>query len=189
MEYSRHIVSCKAHAVPVVKCVRQALRYFSGLVIFQELSVRLQVVRWPARRVPDQASRNAYRRAILFLSLIVHVLLEYRQLRDVCYYRDDPLVKRLLGLRRLPDVSTLSRMLNQMGQTFVTNLRLLRELVIERLRRLALVRITLDLDGSVQSTKRHAEGAAVGFNKRKSEPVATTRCFAPSPRQVKCWTS
>jgi len=28
-------------------------------------------------------------------------------------------------------------------------------------------RITLDFDGSVQSTKRHAEGTAVGFNKQK----------------------
>jgi hypothetical protein len=32
---------------------------------------------------------------------------------------------------------------------------------------LALPRITLDFDGSVQSTKRHAEGPAVGFNKKK----------------------
>jgi len=39
--------------------------------------------------------------------------------------------------------------------------------VLERLCVLALPRITLDFDGSVCSTKRRAEGTAVGFNKKK----------------------
>ena len=45
--------------------------------------------------------------------------------------------------------------------------RLSRSLVIEGLRREQLPRLTLDFDGSVQSTKGHAEGTAVGFNKSK----------------------
>jgi hypothetical protein len=40
-------------------------------------------------------------------------------------------------------------------------------LLFERVSRLALPRITLDFDGSVLSTMRHAEGTAVGFNKKK----------------------
>jgi hypothetical protein len=40
-------------------------------------------------------------------------------------------------------------------------------LVLERLEKEALQTVTLDFDGSVQSTKRHAEGTAVGFNKEK----------------------
>ena len=48
------------------------------------------------------------------------------------------------------------------------NLRgLSRSLVIEGLRRESLPRLTLDFDGSVQSNKGHAEGTAVGFNKKK----------------------
>jgi hypothetical protein len=42
-----------------------------------------------------------------------------------------------------------------------------RGLVLERLEKEALHTVTLDFDGSVQSTKRHAEGTAVGFNKEK----------------------
>jgi hypothetical protein len=42
-----------------------------------------------------------------------------------------------------------------------------RSLVIEGLLREQLPRLTLDFDGSVQSTKSHAEGTAVGFNKVK----------------------
>jgi hypothetical protein len=86
----------------------------------------------------------------------------------VDYYRDDPLVLRLLGLRKLPDVSTISRSLSQMETKAVGNLReLSRTLVIEGLKRTRFVRITLDFDGSVLSTKAHAEGTAVGFNKKK----------------------
>ena len=50
----------------------------------------------------------------------------------------------------------------------VENLRrLLRALLFERLVQLGLTRSTLAFDGSVQSTMRHAEGTAGGFNKKK----------------------
>jgi hypothetical protein len=39
--------------------------------------------------------------------------------------------------------------------------------VLEGLKRESLPRLTLDFDGSVQSTKGHAEGTAVGFNKNR----------------------
>jgi hypothetical protein len=105
---------------------------------------------------------------VLFLQLIVHLLLGYRELRESRYYQNDPLVKRLLGLKRLPDVATLSRMLKEADAKSVANLRqLLRDLLFERLVHLALPRITLDFDGSVPSTMRHAEGTAVGLNKKR----------------------
>jgi hypothetical protein len=70
-----------------------------------------------------------------------------------------------MGLRKLPDVSTLSRALSQMEQQGVEKIRaLFSSLVLEGLKREALPRLTLDLDGSVQSTKGHAEGTAVGYN-------------------------
>ena len=107
-------------------------------------------------------------RATLFLQLIVHVLLGFRDLHDSRAYRDDPMVRRVLGLEHLPDVSTLSRMLKDADQRSVEHLRrLLRELLFERLAILGLARVTLDFDGSVLSTRRHAEGPAVGYNKKR----------------------
>jgi hypothetical protein len=41
----------------------------------------------------------------------MHLILGFRRLRDVDYYKDDPLVKRILGLNKLPDVATISRAL------------------------------------------------------------------------------
>lgn len=43
--------------------------------------------------------------------LIVHLLIGYRRLSDLRFYEDDPLVKRVLDLKRLPDVATVSRTL------------------------------------------------------------------------------
>ena len=72
----------------------------------------------------------------IVLWLIVHLLLGFRRLRDVDYYRDDPLVQRLLGLRRLPDVATISRTLKSMDHTSVQRLRQLsRDLVTNGLQR------------------------------------------------------
>jgi hypothetical protein len=77
-------------------------------------------------------------------------------------------VQRVLGLKHLPDVATISRMLKDADQKSIDKLRqLLTDMVLERIASLALPRITLDFDGSVQSTKRRAEGSAVGFNKKK----------------------
>lgn len=102
------------------------------------------------------------------LLLIVHLLLGFRRLRDLNSYRDDPLVQRLLGLRRLPDVSTVSRALSSLDGESVEQVRdLSRSLVLEGLKREGFPRLTLDFDGSVQSTKGHREGTAVGFNRKK----------------------
>src|SRR5439155_15618578 len=96
------------------------------------------------------------------------LLLGYRELRDSRYYRDDPLVRRVLGLTRCPDVATISRALASADARSVAKLRALsRDLVLDRLRHLQPARLTVDFDGSVFSTQRAAEGSAVGFNKQK----------------------
>jgi hypothetical protein len=144
------------------------LTSFAGLVVFQKLFALLNLKARLARCFGRRKPGRVFRPPTIFLQLILHVLLGYRQLRGSEYYRDDPLVQRLLGLKRLPNVATISRMLKEAGDPNVESLRrLLREMLFERLRLLGLARVTLDFDGSVQSTGRFAEGTAVGFNKKK----------------------
>lgn len=40
--------------------------------------------------------------------MVVHLLLGFRELRHVRYYAHDPLVQRVVGVKRLPDAATLS---------------------------------------------------------------------------------
>ena len=105
---------------------------------------------------------------VVVLLLVVHLLLGFRRLRDVDYYRDDPVVQRLLGLRRLPDVATISRTLASLSPSNGAHVRQLSStLVIHALQREQLPRLTLDFDGSVVSTRAHAEGTAVGYNPKR----------------------
>jgi hypothetical protein len=168
MKLSRNSVECKAHAIPRVRFENQKLTSFGGLVLLQSFLAAIGLKKTLVRCFRSLRAGKVYGRATLFLQLIIHLLLGYRDLRESAYYRDDPMILRLLGLRRLPDVATISRMLKEADHGSVERLRAaLRQLVIERLRTLGLRRVTLDFDGSVQSTTRRAEGTAVGFNKQK----------------------
>jgi len=168
MKYSKAKIQSKAYSLPELKFENQALTSFAGLVILQKFFTALHLKPRLQSCFSHLNHGKIFNRATVFLQLILHVLLGYRQLQDSRYYRDDPLVQRLLGLRRLPDIATLSRFLKEATAESVHHLRtLLRELVFERLRLLAPTRVTLDFDGSVQSTQRKAEGTAVGFNKKK----------------------
>jgi hypothetical protein len=168
MKRSRKRVRTKATAIPELRFEDQRLTSFAGLVVIQRF---FQVISFKMRLQKcfrHLSGGKIFDRATIFLQLVLHVLLGFRELRDAAHYQDDPLVRRILGLKVLPDVATLSRMLKEADQASVDKLRqLLREMVLERLGCLALPRITLDFDGSVQSTKRRAEGTAVGFNKKK----------------------
>jgi hypothetical protein len=166
MKLSRKQVRRKTHVLPSLRFEQQQLTSFSGLVLFQELFSRLGLKR--RLRSCFEKTSAAYDRATLVLGLVVHLLLGYRELREARYYREDPMVLRLLGLGQLPDVATVSRGLADMTPYGVERLRrLLRQLVLDRLAALRLPRLTLDFDGSVLSTGRWAEGTAVGFNRKK----------------------
>jgi hypothetical protein len=168
MKHSRKGVQRKAHTIPKITFEQQRLTSFAGLVLLQPFLEAMDLMASLRRCFRHVRAGKVYGRATIFLQLIIHLLLGYRDLRESRYYRDDPMIKRVLGLKRLPDVATISRMLKDADRKSVERLRrLLRGLVVDRLGKLALPRITLDFDGSVQSTGRRAEGTAVGFNKKK----------------------
>lgn len=168
MKSSKAQTHAKCHVIPALRFDDQQLTSFSGLVLFQVLFTRLKLkARLKSCFCHLRTSAIFSSHVVVFL-LIIHMILGFRRLRDMDYYRDDPLVGRVLGLRELPNVSTVSRALAKMDATAVEQFRELScDLVVERLVKEAFACITLDFDGTVQSTKGHAEGTAVGFNKQK----------------------
>ena len=168
MKYSKQAVLARFHKLPQLCFEDQRLSSFGGLIVFQVLFQRLNLkarLKQCFQPVKGSAIFGPHR---IVLLLIVHLLLGFRRLRDVDYYRDDPLVLRLLGLRRLPDVATICRTLAAMGRDSVDKVRQLSSArVLDALRRERFRRLTLDFDGSVTSTRGHAEGTAVGYNTKK----------------------
>jgi hypothetical protein len=165
---SKAQITAKFHKIPMIRFEDQQLTSFSGLLIFQLLFRRINLKNRLKKCFAHLTVSPIFGRHLIVMLIVIHLLIGFRRLREVDYYRDDPIVLRLMGLRKLPDVSTISRALSQMEKDGVENVRKLsRSMVIEGLQREQLPRLTLDFDGSVQSTKGHPEGTAVGFNKAK----------------------
>ena len=170
MKSSRSSVRCKVHTIPELKFEEQehTLTSFAGLIMFQVFFAQIDLKANLRHCLQNLKSGKIFGHATIFLQLVIHILLGYRELRDSRFYRDAPLAKRLLGLKQLPDVGTISRTLKSADGVSIDKVRaVLREMVLSRLNKLDLPRVTLDFDGSVQSTGRFAEGTAVGFNKQK----------------------
>ncbi|MEW6747432.1 MAG: IS1380 family transposase [Planctomycetota bacterium] len=164
MKKSRKQVQSATWSLPQLRFEDQSLTSFSGLIIFQKFFQILRLkerLRACVRHVRFASSHGLH---TIILLLTVHLLLGWRRLRDLDVYAADPLVLRTLGLSALPSVATVSRALRQMDQTVVDHLGdLVSELVLERV--VQLTTVTLDFDGSVQSTNSRAtEGTAVGYN-------------------------
>ena len=168
MKCSKSDVQGKASPIATLRFEDQTLTSFAGLVVFQRFFKQLGLKDRLRGCFAHLATSAVYSHHVVMLLLVVHLLLGYRELRDLRYYQDDEMVKRLLGLKRLPEVSTVSRRLAQADQRSVVRVQAEnRDLVLARMEKLALPRVTVDFDGSVLSTCRRAEGTAVGFNKKK----------------------
>ena len=111
MKYSKTQIFSRVHKIPELYFEDQRLTSFAGLVIIQELFAKLQT-KDRLRAFFDHMPKSAvFGHHMIVLILIVHLLPGYRRLRYIDYYRDDLMVLRLPGLRKLPDVSTVSRAL------------------------------------------------------------------------------
>lgn len=116
----------------------------------------------------SQKSRSSYGIPKVVQWLMVHVILGFRKIRDIEYYKDDPLLKATIDLKALPDISTVSRILANVDDASVEAFqKTVRDECLVQIAAAGLSRITLDFDGSVIGANRHAEGTAVGFNRKK----------------------
>ena len=168
MKCSKASLYRKTHRIPEIHFEDQRLTSFAGLILFQSLFSRIGLKQKLSNCFRHLKVSPIFGHDFTVMLLIVHLLLGYRQLQDLRYYRDDPVVQRLLGVKRLPDVATISRSLAGMDTRSVEKLRQLnRRQVLQRIEQMGLARVTLDFDGSVLSTSRFAEGTAVGYNRSK----------------------
>ncbi len=168
MRFAKRDIYTKASSVPQLKFEDQQLTSYAGIVVFQKLFAKLHLRERIRGACAHLGERNLYHPGVIVQVLVVHLLLGFRKLRDVEFYDDDPLVQRVLGLKVIPSVSTIARTLSEFDDRAVeAHHELNRTQVTERLQKLQIRRVTVDFDGSVSSTQKHAEGSAVGFNKQK----------------------
>src|SRR5215468_3786366 len=109
--------------------------------------------------------RSDYGSSRIALVLLALFCVGARRLEHLRYLSSDPLVTRFCGLARLPTRRTVADWLRQFTQeTLAPLVALNRDLVTEALARLALPRVTIDVDGSVIRTGATVGWAFRGFN-------------------------
>ena len=119
MKFSKQAILARFRKMPVIRFEDQQLTSFGGVIVFLALFQHLDLKARLKECFQHLKGSPIFGPHRIVLVLIVHLLLGFRRLRDVDYYRDDPLVQRLLGLRRLPDVATISRALKVMDRESV----------------------------------------------------------------------
>jgi len=143
VKHSKAAVRGKARPALEVRFEAQNLTSYSGLILFQHFFslIGLKERLWGCFR--HLTVSPIYSHHVIMMLLVVHLIIGHRRLRDVEYYRDDEMVKRVLGLKRLPDVSTISRSLRSADEASVEKVRCeSTNLVMERLAAERLSRLT-----------------------------------------------
>jgi DDE family transposase len=155
----RRMVKRKLH----VEFMRQELTSYSGLELLRRYVRHREL---PSRlRAACAGTGGDYGGGRLALLILALFYVGARRLEHLRYLGDDPLIARFCGLARIPTARTVGNWLRQFTQATLTPLiQLNHELVIEAVKRLALPRLTIDVDGTVVRTGATAGWAFRGFN-------------------------
>jgi hypothetical protein len=117
------------------------------------------------RRALGKHTRGDYGGSHLVLVVIGLLVVGARRLQHLRYLANDSLFARFCGLSRIPSDRTVVNWLKQFTQTSLrTLMRLNSELLYEQIQKLALRRLTIDLDGTVIRAGDKVAWAARGFN-------------------------
>jgi hypothetical protein len=119
-------------------------------------------LRQSERRLPR---RGDLRFVPLVLLVVAMLLVGGRRLRHVEFLGDDPLIRRITGLGRIPSRRTLARRLSALRKVDLDEIdRLILVTAADTIDTLACPRLTVDIDGSVLSTGLTVAGALRGYN-------------------------
>ncbi len=92
MKSSKSQIQAKYHKIPVIRFEDQQLTSFSGLLIFQQLFKRIELKNRLKKCFAHLKVSPIFGRHLVVMLLIIHLLIGFHRLREVDYYRDDPIV-------------------------------------------------------------------------------------------------
>ena len=169
MKSSKSNIHSKVHKIPEIKSNNSKLTSFAGAIIFWNYFIKTKF-RAKLRSVGSHINdKSVYKITKKIEVLLFLILFGYRYIAGIKHLKNDPLFKRCVGLNKIPDASSITRALSSIDNRTCKNYRKLsRDIVLSRIVNENFKRVTLDFDGSVNSTKsRTTEGTAIGFNKQK----------------------
>jgi len=97
---SKAQITAKYHKIPTIRFEDQQLTSFSGLLIFKLLFKHINLKQRLKKCFSHLKTSPIFGRHLIVMLIIIHILIGFRRLREVDYYRDDPIVLRIMGLRK-----------------------------------------------------------------------------------------
>ena len=130
MKLSKAHFHSRVHKIPELCFEDQRLSSFSGLIILQAFFTRLDLKPGLEKCFEHIRRSSSIGIHTVALILIIHITLGFRRLREMDRYKDDPIVLRVLGLRRFPDVATVSRTMAIVDEHSIEEIRALNRQLI-----------------------------------------------------------
>lgn len=165
MRLAKHEIRRRIKSDLKIEFAPLQLTSFSGLELFKRYFRIIGLGSRIKQAFRDHELRGDYAVVDMILVLIAMWLAGGDRLCHVKWIAEDPLVKRLCELAKLPSDRTLSRWLAQFTNDSLQALVSLNsEIVFEKLKEMGLGTITLDFDGTVLSTGDKVQWAFRGYN-------------------------
>jgi hypothetical protein len=165
MRYNKTRLIARRNKILPIKFVQQDMTTYSELTLVEHV---LQLYRLQFRlkeTFKHYRFSGDYHIGDILFTLVVMLLLGAERLQHIDYLRSDPLFCRVVRLTRIPHRTKISTALKQFtSDSLKALIELNAELVIEKLQSLGLLELTIDLDGTVVSTKGHPTWALKGYN-------------------------
>jgi hypothetical protein len=165
MRYKKRSLIARRNKILPIRFIRQDMTTYAGLTMIDHY-LRLYRIHSRLRQtVKSYGFKGDYGIGDILFIVLIMVLIGAERLQHIEYLKNDPLFCRVVQLTRIPHRTKLSSALKQFTSDSLKSLSELNsELVIEKLNELGLNEITIDLDGTVISTKGHPSWAFKGYN-------------------------
>ena len=178
MRYNKRALIARRNKILPIRFVRQDMTTYSGLTLIDHYFRLYNIHSRIKQSFKSYGFKGDYSIGDILFLMLTMLLLGTERLHHIDYLRGDPLFRRVVRLTRIPHRTKLSTALKQFTSDSLKALAELNsELVIEKLTALGLDEITVDLDGTVVSTKGSPSWAFKGYNPIKIEKTNPHQMF------------
>ncbi|MFC1881673.1 IS1380 family transposase [Thermodesulfobacteriota bacterium] len=165
MRYNKRTLIARRNKKLPLQFVRQDMTSFAGLTLIHHYLRLYGIHRRLCQAMKSYGFKGDYHVGHILFMLLILLLIGAERIQHMEYVNNDPLFRRLIRLTRIPHRTQVSRSLKQFTSDSLKALvELNSQFVIEKLDELGLRQITIDLDGTVISTRGNPTWALKGYN-------------------------
>jgi len=165
MRLKKKEISGRVNKNLAIQFIRQDLTSFSGLELIKRFfrNIRLnERIREHLKQCGLKGDYPYYKMIILIIGMM---LLGIERISNIAFIKDDPLVKRFCELGNLPTRYSILRFMKSITDEALRGIIELNSgLVAEQVRKLGLATLTIDIDGTVISSRGMPEMSGKGYN-------------------------